>query len=570
MRKSAIKLEDAEFIEFHPVFLSPENNEEKLAALCGYLTGDGTICTKRDKYVKKDGTVIRFSGAFYSKNIDDIEAIASELSSLNIPHSKVGVKKTLAKYEDGYQTQIGGAVCKMFIELGVPYGKKVDIEFLVPKWILEGTLGIKRAYLSALFGAEGSSPAKDNSTKSRKPRTIHMTMCKVRPTSGTEYFSQLVEMMKECGVDCKFVIESEFRFGKMYDNYRIKIPCSENINFFENIGYTYSYSKSLLGWKWLKYLKAYEHKAKTRRDVIDNVISGNLSSKEACDALNLEHGAISRMTSCVRAGKTIRAGNTFPHYKEWIEERWDDEKKLLRLKIQSKSVREKKESVFNIQVSSSDHSYILANGANNFNSFESMSGRVYHTFDRKLHVGNFALNPKLPIYIGQDFNIDPMSSVVLQIQPNGEVWAIDEIVLFSSNTLETCEELERKYWRYVKQIIIYPDPAGGARQHARGETDLDIFREKGFKKIKYRKKHPRIADRVNSVNKMLLTANGEIRLRVDAKCKHLITSLEQTAYKDGGREIDKSLSVEHSSDALGYFIELEFPSRKIEIAGVSI
>ena len=203
-------------------------------------------------------------------------------------------------------------------------------------------------------------------------------------------------------------------------------------------------------------------------------------------------------------------------------------------------------------------------------SFENMSGRVYHVFDRKLHVGNYPFNPKLPIYIGQDFNIDPMSSAIMQVQPNGDVWAVDEIVLFSSNTQEVCEEIERKYWRYTNQITIYPDPAGGARQHARGETDLDIFREKGFKRIKHHRKHPRITDRVNAVNKMLLTADGEIRMRVNSPCKHLITSLEQTMYKPGGREIDKAMSVEHITDGLGYYIEYEFPARKISVSGISL
>lgn len=203
-------------------------------------------------------------------------------------------------------------------------------------------------------------------------------------------------------------------------------------------------------------------------------------------------------------------------------------------------------------------------------SFEAMSGLVYHCFDRNVHVGDYEFNPKLPIYIGQDFNIDPMSSAIMQLQENGEVWIVDEIVLYSSNTLEAAEEIERRYWRYINQITIYPDPAGGSRQHARGETDLDIFREKGFKRIKYRKKHPAVSDRVNSVNKMLMSADGAVRLRVNRKCRNTIQSFEQVIYKEGGREIDKSLSNEHVTDAIGYYLEYEFPSRKFEAAGISI
>lgn len=203
-------------------------------------------------------------------------------------------------------------------------------------------------------------------------------------------------------------------------------------------------------------------------------------------------------------------------------------------------------------------------------SFETMSGRVYYPFDRSVHIQPVEFNPKLPIWVGMDFNIDPMSTVIYQPQLNGELWAVDEIVLFGSNTEEVCEELEKRFWRHQNQIVMYPDPAGGQRQHARGETDMDILREKGFKRIKYRKKHPMVADRVNAVNRMLKDANGAVRLKVNPRCKHFINALEQTIYKKGTREVDKAAGTEHSADAGGYCIELEYPVRKVEIGGLSI
>lgn len=203
-------------------------------------------------------------------------------------------------------------------------------------------------------------------------------------------------------------------------------------------------------------------------------------------------------------------------------------------------------------------------------SFETMSGRVYYAFDRKVHVRPLAFNPELPILIGQDFNIDPMSSVVCQVQESGEVWAIDEIILPNSNTEELCDELERRYWRHIDDIVIYPDPAGAYRGHQRGESDLDVFRKRGFKKHKYRRKHPPVADRVNAVNRMLKSANGSVRMRIDPRCKKLIEAFEQTLYVPGGREVDKRAGVEHPADAAGYFIEFQFPTREIEILGVSL
>ena len=204
-------------------------------------------------------------------------------------------------------------------------------------------------------------------------------------------------------------------------------------------------------------------------------------------------------------------------------------------------------------------------------SFETMSGRVYHAFDRKIHVGEYKFNPLLPIWIGQDFNIDPMSSVIMQPQPNGEIWIVDECVLPGSNTQETADEIARRYFKWLKNIWFYPDPAGAqGSTKSRGESDLDILRDAGFTKMKYRKKHPKIADRVNAVNRMWKSADGTIKMRIDQKCKHTINSMEQTVYKEGTREVDKSQGVEHCGDALGYCIDREFPVRKIEILGLSL
>lgn len=203
-------------------------------------------------------------------------------------------------------------------------------------------------------------------------------------------------------------------------------------------------------------------------------------------------------------------------------------------------------------------------------SFESVSGRVYYNFDRTSHVGDYKFNPDLPIWIGQDFNVNPMTSVIMQKQPNGEVWIVDEIYQQNSNTYSVCNEIERRYYRHTKNTIIYPDPAGGSRSTARGESDLDIFRERGFRRMKFRKQHPLVADRVNSVNKLLMGADGKIRLRVDRKCTHVIDSFEQTLFKPGSNDIDKRLNTEHITDALGYAIEIEFPRHKVEMIGVSI
>lgn len=204
--------------------------------------------------------------------------------------------------------------------------------------------------------------------------------------------------------------------------------------------------------------------------------------------------------------------------------------------------------------------------------FENASGRVYHQFDRNLHVGDYEFNPSLPIFIGMDFNIDPMSAIIIQEQPNGEIWVVDEAVLFGSNVQETADELSRRYWREMQrgQIQIYPDPAGSNRNHDRGETSLDILREAGFNEIYFKRKHPLVMDRVNTVNRLLRSADGQVVLKIDRSCRHLIQSLEQTIYKEGTGEVDKRRGTEHAADALGYYADFRHPMRRRQILGVSI
>lgn len=203
-------------------------------------------------------------------------------------------------------------------------------------------------------------------------------------------------------------------------------------------------------------------------------------------------------------------------------------------------------------------------------SFESMSGRVYYAFDRNIHVGNYPFNPKLPIIVGQDFNVDPMSTVIMQIQPDGEIWIVDEIHFPNSNVPEVAEELDKRYFKWKRSITLYPDPAGGNRNSSRGESDLDVFRSAGFNKLDYPKKHPLVSDRVRAVNSMFRSVDGTIRLRVNKTCLHVIEGAEQTIYKPGTPNVDKSMGVEHMMDAVGYPIHRIFGRRIKELMGISI
>lgn len=561
MTPEKIHLDKADWLEFAPTIWTPMTGDEKLAALVAYMTGDGTARIRGKNSLQS---------AFYSNVQSDMQEILADCQAIGIAdRSQVHLKKTRPGYADGYQLQLATEATRILVEEGVPLGAKTSQNFRVPEWVREGTSGVKRAYISALFGAEGTTPAVDRSSKSRISRSPTLSMCKKKGFDGFEYFKDLQKLLADLG------IESSVNLTVSKSGYRTQwlsiTKQAENLlNFYENVGFTYASQKSVLAWQWSKYLRAYNHAAKTRAT---EVLSKHPDETwaEIGAKIGLSKGAAYRLHKDLKAGKGCNAGQNFPHFDDWIAERWIPSLGLLRLAVTKKEDRPEPTTVWNLRVSSHDHSYVLASGANNFNSFETMSGRVYYPFDRRVHCReDVKFNPKLPIWVGVDFNIDPMSAAIVQPQTNGDLWIVDEIFLHNSNTQELCEELEKRYWRYMSQITIYPDPAGAARQHARGESDLEIFRQKGFARIKFRRKHPLIADRVNSVNRQILDAAGNMHLFVNPGCTNVVQSLEQTLYKAGSRDIDKAASMEHITDALGYCIELERPVKKIVVAGHSI
>ena len=187
-------------------------------------------------------------------------------------------------------------------------------------------------------------------------------------------------------------------------------------------------------------------------------------------------------------------------------------------------------------------------------TFENYAGAVYYNF----HPVDNVIKPKeidwsKPLHLGIDFNVDPMSACVAQIEKE-KVYFIDEIVIYGSNTDELVQEIRDRYGSKA-QIICYPDPASRQRKtSAGGRTDLSILQNAGFK-VKVKHRHPAIRDRVNAVNSRLKDSNGVRHIFVSQSCKTLIKGLQRQIYKENTNIPDKEDGFDHMNDALGYMID---------------
>ena len=188
--------------------------------------------------------------------------------------------------------------------------------------------------------------------------------------------------------------------------------------------------------------------------------------------------------------------------------------------------------------------------------FVTYSGLIYYGFSRELSVTDYPDNGGT-LLVGMDFNLDPMSAVIC-IRKGEMLYAVDEIVIYGSNTDEMVAEIKDRYPN--RHIIVYPDPASRQRKtSAGGRTDLSILQNAGFS-VKAKKSHALVRDRINAVNSRLLSSSGERNLFVSPKCKQTIKSLERQTYKEG-TSIPNKDGFDHMNDALGYLVEYLFPVR---------
>jgi len=194
-------------------------------------------------------------------------------------------------------------------------------------------------------------------------------------------------------------------------------------------------------------------------------------------------------------------------------------------------------------------------------------------------------SPYLPVVLGCDFNITPMSWTLGQTRAE-EWWWFDEIVLKNSHTPEAAKELVHRIHamqasghRADPALVICGDATSKARQRAAGgESDYTIL--KGIlrdAKITFTDKtpdsNPAVKDRVNNVNAKLQDAAGSQHLWLQpAKVPHLKKDLERVVWKPGAEAtLDQTTDKDrtHSSDSIGYPIHELTPIKQIRNIGSS-
>ena len=193
---------------------------------------------------------------------------------------------------------------------------------------------------------------------------------------------------------------------------------------------------------------------------------------------------------------------------------------------------------------------------------------TYHAFNRSSNVRPTKYDPKIPIHIGFDFNVDPCCCVLwgeYKQKPNIRVFDATSLSHSGEGDLLTermCETIKQKYPK--NDYIAYPDATGASRASSSRFSDISLIRKANFK-VMVKHINPLVVNRVNAMNKAL-----QDNMIIDPSCKNLINDLERVVNKQGTREIDKTgdKSLTHLTDALGYSVEWCYPAVKPQLWSV--
>lgn len=177
-------------------------------------------------------------------------------------------------------------------------------------------------------------------------------------------------------------------------------------------------------------------------------------------------------------------------------------------------------------------------------------GLTYYGFNEEVNIAKFDYrhilkdeNDHITIFIGQDYNVNPMTCALGYIE-NNVLYIFDEVFEENSDTPKVARLLNENGYHRGKVI---PDSTGKNRKTS-GRTDFQSMKDAGFEIMPT--KNPFVKDRVNNLNRCF---EHEL-IVIHPRCKKLIKDLNNVTW-DGNGNLDQkgaNKMLTHISDCLGY------------------
>ena len=237
-----------------------------LARMVGYLFADGSITLSKKTAI----STICFGLT------PDVEEFERDVEYLGFKSKTSRYRTTSYKSKTGriitqntYVVSHGGALCMLFLSLGVPFSKKTRQPFSVPSWVNEGSMLVKREFLSGFQGGDGGSITYHKRKGKKNVYNIALIGTSLHKYGKNVenlkiFMKNIVSLMKELNYHPLKIVTTEEEPGYFSVRINYSKEISSILHYLETIGYRYAHTKNEKGDKGYCYFRYKKHIWDTR------------------------------------------------------------------------------------------------------------------------------------------------------------------------------------------------------------------------------------------------------------------------------------------------------------------
>lgn len=238
-------------------------NTYKEAMLFGFILGDGWISQRFYGPNKKYSWIM--GGA--SGDLASLEIARQDLKDL---YGDIGIATLRSEESHSPSYGIRGTsnsfaftreTCLRFIEMGMPIGKRIDQVYLIPNWIMDGPLDIRRAFLSGFYAAEGFTPTMQSNDRTVKLMGMNFHKRYELKENAQAFADQISSILTDIGVESNTRMRTVHTNAK---NVQVEMHFANSmestINLLSALDLRYAQDKEAKRKQILSYYKEKEHK----------------------------------------------------------------------------------------------------------------------------------------------------------------------------------------------------------------------------------------------------------------------------------------------------------------------